>query len=254
MAPCVNLVSIIRKISITSCSVRRTFASFRFPCNSTSMCRNWAGGPNLQCLVAPSGSIQQCLCTPTQYFDYCADYCFSAKAWQQPCNSSTCYATSYGMCDQTRALTCQGNLCNCSNTQWWNSTICLPKGNRPKDAFSLVSLLFRYKSCIVCNGPELSMPTVQWSFVHWFSMSMWINGVLEFHRISMFTGGKQRSGLHFHFSVSHSSRRWFELHQQYLQLLLWLRMEFNDSTMSSHGLRQRTILFLFLFLIHSRLS
>jgi hypothetical protein len=52
------------------------------------MCRNWVFGPNLQCLISYGGSIQQCVCNSTQYFDYGADYCYTAKSWQQPCNSS----------------------------------------------------------------------------------------------------------------------------------------------------------------------
>ncbi len=98
----------------------------RYPCNSTSMCRNWVSGPNLQCIVPYGGSIQQCECNSSQYFDYCADYCYPVKSWLQTCNSSSCYATS--MCDQTKALSCISGVCNCSITQWWNSTTCLNKG------------------------------------------------------------------------------------------------------------------------------
>ena len=56
------------------------------------MCRNWLGGPNLQCLVAPGSSAEQYLCSPTQYFHNCDDYCYSSKSWQQSCNLSTCCA------------------------------------------------------------------------------------------------------------------------------------------------------------------
>ena len=90
------------------------------------MCRNWPSGPNLQCLVPYGGSIEQCVCNSSQYFDYCADYCYSVKGWQQICNSSSCSAPS--MCDQTKALSCINGVCNCSITQWWNSTTCLNKG------------------------------------------------------------------------------------------------------------------------------
>lgn len=111
---------------------KKTFSLFlsrhRYPCNSTSMCRNWASGPNLQCLTPPSGgSIKQCLCNATAYFDYCNDQCYSSRSWQQSCNVSSCYATD--MCDQTRSLSCINNICNCSLTQWWNTTTCVPKGN-----------------------------------------------------------------------------------------------------------------------------
>jgi len=102
--------------------------NFRYPCNSTAMCRNWTAGPNLQCLTPlTGGSIKQCLCTPSQYFDYCADLCYTAKGYQQACNISSCYATS--MCDPSKSLSCINNLCNCTNTEWWNTTSCVPKGS-----------------------------------------------------------------------------------------------------------------------------
>lgn len=118
------------------------------------MCRNWPSGPNLQCLTPSSGgSIQQCLCNTSQYFDYCADSCYTAKAWQQACNTSTCFAPGSN-CDQSKALTCINNICNCSNTEWWNATSCVGKGksiNKTKESmneifFILVLFLGTYLS------------------------------------------------------------------------------------------------------------
>ncbi|CAF1005154.1 unnamed protein product [Rotaria sordida] len=101
--------------------------NYSYPCNSTSMCRNWASGPNLQCLTPPSGgSTTQCLCTSTEYYDYCLDRCYSAIGYQLSCSTSSCYATS--MCDQTKSLSCISNICNCTNTQWWNTASCVAKG------------------------------------------------------------------------------------------------------------------------------
>lgn len=90
------------------------------------MCRNWPSGPNLQCLVPTGGSTQQCICTTTQYFDYCRDACYTAQGYQAACNITSCYATS--MCDQSKSLSCINNTCNCSISQWWNTTSCVPKG------------------------------------------------------------------------------------------------------------------------------
>ena len=122
--------------------LKKTFVfrcRFRYPCTSTSMCRNWVSGPNLQCLTPPSGgSTQQCLCTTTQYFDYCADYCNTAKGYQQACNTSSCYPVS--MCDQTKSLTCISGLCNCTTTQWWNTVSCVDKG-RLKQSYFLSNII-----------------------------------------------------------------------------------------------------------------
>lgn len=92
------------------------------------MCRNWPSGPNLQCLTPPSGgSIQQCLCNTSQYYDSCLDYCYPALGWQQPCITNTCYAPGSN-CDQSKSLSCINSICNCSITQWWNGSVCVAKG------------------------------------------------------------------------------------------------------------------------------
>ncbi|CAF1961186.1 unnamed protein product [Rotaria magnacalcarata] len=84
-----------------------------YSCNATSMCRNWASVPNLQCLTPTSGSsIKQCLCNSTQYFDYCRDSCYTAQGLQAACNTTSCYAVS--VCDQSKSLSCVNNICNCT--------------------------------------------------------------------------------------------------------------------------------------------
>ncbi|CAF4620437.1 unnamed protein product [Rotaria sp. Silwood1] len=118
----------------TMCEPRLNYS---YPCTSTSMCRNWASGPNLQCLTPPSGgSIQQCLCSPTQYFDYCLDSCYTAAGYQQACTISSCYAVSSSTCDQSKSLSCINSICNCTNTQWWNTASCVSKGKFKKSDFN----------------------------------------------------------------------------------------------------------------------
>lgn len=137
MSTSIELLVIFRKKILKNLSI--SLPSCRYPCNSTSMCRNWPSGPTLQCLTpVGGGSVQQCLCNSTQYFDYCQDRCYTVKNWQQPCNVSTCYAPH--MCDQTRGLSCINNICNCTNFEWWNSTRCVPKGKNPLNEISKTNL------------------------------------------------------------------------------------------------------------------
>ena len=203
------------------------------------MCRNWAGGPNLQCLVAPGGSVQQCLCTPAQYFDYCADVCYTARSWQQSCNTSTCYATN-NMCDQSRSLTCINNICNCSITQWWNGTTCQPKGNSRHDLPMWKSIFFRSicRNLLsrVCDQSELSVPRVQSSILRCFSMPVWINDVLVDIVEPMLTKKEQRWHMCVNERMHHCCRSWFELHQWDLPMFDRLYVEFCHSTVRSSWL------------------
>ncbi|CAF1651266.1 unnamed protein product, partial [Didymodactylos carnosus] len=89
--------------NVSSCEPKLNYS---YPCAGTYQCRNWTSGPNLQCIFG--GSVYQCLCLSSQYYDYCLDMCVAVKGWQVACTTSSCYPSS--QCDLTKSLSCVSGL------------------------------------------------------------------------------------------------------------------------------------------------
>ncbi|CAF4971436.1 unnamed protein product, partial [Rotaria magnacalcarata] len=106
-----------------------TRLNYSYSCNATSMCRNWASVPNLQCLTP---AIKQCLCNSTQYFDYCRDSCYTAQGLQAACTYlASCTTDQNYQCEEYNLLSCIASQCNCASVMYWSSSLnyCVAKSS-----------------------------------------------------------------------------------------------------------------------------
>ncbi|CAF3843586.1 unnamed protein product [Rotaria magnacalcarata] len=126
-----------------------------YSCNATSMCRNWASVPNLQCLTPTSGNS-------TQYFDYCRDSCYTAQGTYL----ASCTTDQNYQCEEYNLLSCIASQCNCASVMYWSSSLnyCVAKSSYLGTYTSTSQCLTAAGVVLICTSDQCLCSTgYSWS-------------------------------------------------------------------------------------------